>query len=67
VIGVAGAQRGDIVGDVGRADVADLGTARSSQRGRVPVQVPAIRLKGVGGKPALDGEVIEVPTDRCGH
>jgi hypothetical protein len=33
------------------------------------VQIPAVRLKGVGGKPALDGKVVEIPAyrgfDRC--
>lgn len=64
MIWVTRAQPSDVVGDVGRRDGTDLGPPGRRQRGRVPVQIPSVRLKGVGGQPALDSQVVEVAADR---
>ncbi len=60
---VALAQTRQVVGYVGRRDVADLRTAGRLKRAGVPGQVTAVSRESMGGQPALDRQVIEVAAD----
>ncbi len=67
VLVVPGAQAGQVVGDVGGDDVLDSRPGRLGSASRRTGEVAPVRLKGVSGQPALDGKMIEIPADRCGH
>ena len=61
---IAFAQPGKEFCDVLGGYRADLGAPARGQGGGVPLQVPAVRLDGVSGEAALDGEMVEVPAGR---
>jgi hypothetical protein len=63
---VARPQADQVIGDVRRLDVTDLRAAGRLERAGIPRQVPVVGRQGVGGQPALDGQVIEVPADSGG-
>ena len=66
MLAVALAQPGQELGDVLRADVADVGPPAGFERGGVPGEVTPVRLQRVRRAASLHGQVVEVPRDRAG-
>jgi hypothetical protein len=67
VLGIAFAQPGQEVSDIGRGDVSDLRAAGHGEGRRVALQIAPVRLERVRGEAALDGQVVEISIDRPGQ
>jgi len=64
VVGVAFAQPGEELADVGLGDVGERRTAAGVEQLGVSAQVPPVGRQGVGREATLDGEVVEIRPDR---
>jgi hypothetical protein len=63
VAAVAGAQPGEMPGEVGRAHRGEILDPGRGERLRITIKIAAVRNQRVAGQPALDRQVVEVRAD----